>query len=131
MPRPVETYEERGFATILPKTWEGEIDTIGASDIPPLTKESVEESKFVEVDAVSTTAFLEYAQMMKAEREESLRRQEERRAIPQFGRATCGLSEGRETVSNYVEILVDGVKAVEYWGKPNGAVPRLFGGPGE
>lgn len=127
VPRPEETYEDRGFATILPKTWEGEINTIGAGDVPPLTKEAVEEAKFVEVDSASTGAFLEYASMMKEERAESLRRQAERNAMPLTGRATCGPSEGKEVVSNYVEVLVDGVKCTEYWGTPNGPVPRVFG----
>lgn len=131
VPRPAETYEKRGFSTILPKTWEGEIETIGVGDIPPITEESLEESKYVEVDSVANSAFVQYAQMMKAEREASLEKLKERNAVKQTGRATCGETEGRELVSNYSEILVDGVKAVEYWGVPNGAVPRLFGGPGE
>lgn len=131
VPRPVETYGKRSFATKLPKTWEGEIETIGAGDIPPLTKELLEESKYLPIDTVSTSAFLEFSQMVKDERAEALRLQAERNAAPQTGRATCGLSEGREYVSNYVEMLVDGVKCTEYWGVPNGPVPRLFGGPGE
>lgn len=126
VPRPVETYEKRGFATVLPKTWEGEVGTIGAPEAPLLVEPEEEE-----VDSVSTGAFLEYAQMMKQEREEALRKQSERNSVEQTGRPTCGESEGREFVSNAQDILLDGVKVVEYWGAPNGPVPRLFGGSSE
>lgn len=131
VPRPVETYDDRGFSTKLQKTWAGEVNTIGAGDIEPLTNEMVKESKLVPEDAESSGAFVEFAQMMKADREAALARQAARRDIAQPGRPTCGPNEGKDLVSNYVEILVDGVKAVEYWGVPNGNVPRLFGGPGE
>lgn len=130
VPRPVETYEDRGFATILPRTWEGETETVGASDIPPLTKESIEESRQVPVDAAATGAFVAFSQMVKAEREAQLAELKARNAAPTSGRATCGEEEGKTYVSNYRTVLVDGVKCVEYWGRPNGAVPRLFGGPG-
>nr|ATG31124.1 LRC4 [Griffithsia pacifica]5Y6P_C1 Chain C1, LRC4 [Griffithsia pacifica]5Y6P_D1 Chain D1, LRC4 [Griffithsia pacifica] len=131
VPRPVETYEDRGFATILPRTWEGETNTIGAGDIEPVTKEEVEESRKVPVDAASTGAFVEYARMMKEERAQALADQARRNSAPTSGRPTCGETEGTEFVSNARPILVDGVKVVEYWGVPNGPVPRLFGGPGE
>lgn len=129
VPRPVETYEDRGFATILPKTWEGEIQTIGASDVPALTKELLEEQRIVQVDMASTGAFLDYAQMVKEDRQNELDALKERNAAPTTGRATCGEVEGKAFVSNYRTVLVEGVKAVEYWGAPNGPVPRLFGGP--
>lgn len=130
VPRPIETYEDRGFSTILPRTWEGETETIGASDIPSLTKEDVEQSRIVQVDAAATGAFIDYAQMVKADREAQLKELLERNAAPTSGRATCGEEEGKAYVSNYRTVLVDGVKCVEYWGVANGPVPRLFGGPG-
>lgn len=131
VPRPVETYENRGFATILPKTWEGETQTIGVVDLPALAKndEKAAEERIVKVDAASTGAFVQFAQMMKDEREKELDMLKERNAAPTTGRATCGEEEGKAFVSNYRPVLVDGVKAVEYWGEPNGPVPRLFGGP--
>lgn len=50
-------------------------------------------------------------------------------APEQTGRATCGESEGREFVSNYNPMLVQGVKCVEYWGRSHSSpVPRVFGG---
>lgn len=127
VPRPLETYDDRGFATILPRTWEGETDTIGVSDIEPVTKEDLEEARQVEVDAASTGALVEYSMMVKDEREEMLAEQKRRSSLGQTGRATCGETEGKAFVSNYQTIQVDGVKCVEYWGKPNGPVPRLFG----
>lgn len=72
VPVPVETYEKRSFATVLPKTWEGEVVTIGAPDVPEMTKESIAESKLVPVSAASTAAFLEYSNSVKAEREAAL-----------------------------------------------------------
>lgn len=130
VPRPVETYDERSFATVLPRTWEGTTDTIGASDIAPITKEEVEQNRIVQVDAAATGAFVEYSQMVKLERQASLEDLKKRSELGKTGRATCGEEEGKAFVSNYKTILVEGVKAVEYWGVPNGAVPRLFGGPG-
>lgn len=125
--RPKETYENRAFSTILPKNWAGETSSIGALDIPPLTKESIEEAKKIPVSAASTGAFLEFANMMKDERAAQLKAQAERNSQPTLGRATCGPDEGKQYVSNYI---VDDVKCVEYWGVPVGNVPRLFGGPG-
>jgi len=72
VPVPVETYEKRSFATVLPKTWEGEVVTIGAPDVPELTEESIAESKLVPLSASSTAAFLEYNAMVKAERKAAL-----------------------------------------------------------
>lgn len=72
VPVPVETYEKRSFATVLPKTWEGEVVTIGTPDVPEMTKESIAEAKLVPVTAASTAAFLEYSNMVKAEREAAL-----------------------------------------------------------
>jgi len=72
VPVPVETYEKRSFATVLPKTWEGEVVTIGAPDVPELTEESIAESKLVPLSASSTAAFLEYSNMVKAERKAAL-----------------------------------------------------------
>ncbi|KAI0564781.1 hypothetical protein FGB62_23g29 [Gracilaria domingensis] len=129
-PRPIETYEDRSFATVLPRNWAGENSSIGAADIPPLTKESIEKSRQVEVTPESSSAFLEYSMMVKAEREQALEEQKKRSTLGKTGRATCGEAEGKAFVSNYQTVLVDGVKAVEYWGAPNGPVPRLFGGPG-
>ncbi|GAB0492830.1 hypothetical protein MMPV_004100 [Pyropia vietnamensis] len=130
VPVPVETYEKRSFATILPKTWEGEVVTIGAPDVPEMTKESIAESKLVPVSAASTAAFLEYSNSVKAEREAALAAFASGSGVEQTGRATCGESEGREYVSNYNPKLVQGVKCVEYWGRSHSSpVPRLFGGP--
>lgn len=72
VPVPVETYADRSFATVLPKTWEGEVVTIGAPDVPQMTEESIAEAKLVPLSAVSTAAFLEYSQSVKAEREAAL-----------------------------------------------------------
>lgn len=72
VPVPVETYEKRSFATVLPKTWEGEVVTIGAPDVPEMTEESIAEAKLVPVTASSTAAFLEYSNSVKAEREAAL-----------------------------------------------------------
>lgn len=129
VPRPVETYDDRAFSTKLPDTWSGDDfeTTIGALDVPPLTKESIEEARLIPVDAASTSAFLEFSDMVRDERAALLARQAERNAVPQSGRPTCGVSEGREYVSNAYD---DGVKCVEYWGTPNGPVNRLFGGDG-
>ncbi|PXF42297.1 hypothetical protein BWQ96_08016 [Gracilariopsis chorda] len=131
VPRPKENYDNRGFATVLPRNWEGEVSSIGAADITPVTKESIEESRKVKVTPASTSAFLEYSQMVKEDREKALAIQKDRSEIEKTGRATCGEEEGKAFVSNYQTVLVEGVKAVEYWGVPNGPVPRLFGGPGE
>lgn len=128
VPRPVETYENRGFAKVLPRTWEGEFETIGKPDIPTQTEEEDEEADAIEVDSESTGAFVRFAQMVKEDREKELAQLEARNAAPKTGRATCGEEEGKEFVSNYRPILVEGVKSVEYWGTPNGPVPRLFGG---
>lgn len=127
VPRPKETYEKRGFATILPRTWEGEVTTIGADDVPGLLADQPPTE--IEVDAESSGAFVEFAQMVKAEREQQLANLVARNAAPKEGRPTCGEAEGTALVSNYRTVLVEGVKAVEYWGAPNGPVPRLFGGP--
>lgn len=130
VPVPVETYEKRSFATVLPKTWEGEVVTIGAPDVPEMTEESIAEAKLVPVTASSTAAFLEYSNSVKAEREAALAAFANGSATEQTGRATCGESEGREFVSNYNPTLVNGVKCVEYWGRSNSSpVPRVFGGP--
>ncbi len=126
--RPVETYENRSFSTVLPKNWAGETSSIGALDIPPMTKEAIEEERLIPVTAAETGAFLDYAAMMKEEREAQLKRQAERNSAPMEGRATCGPDEGKQFVSNYIE---DSVQCVEYWGTPVGNVPRLFGGPGQ
>ena len=126
VPRPIETYDDRSFSTILPRTWEGEINTIGVSDITPETTKSKE----IEVSIESTGAFVDYARMVKEEREQALEEQKKRSTLGYTGRATCGESEGKAFVSNYRTILTEGVKVVEYWGVPNGPVPRLFGGPG-
>lgn len=106
------------------------METIGVSDLEPITKEDVEKSRQVQVDAAATGAFVDYAQMVKAERAASLEALKARSELEQTGRATCGEEEGKTFVSNSRPILVDGVKCVEYWGVPNGPVPRLFGGPG-
>ncbi|CAN8076541.1 unnamed protein product [Agarophyton chilense] len=129
--RPMETYEKRSFATTLPRNWAGEDNTIGSGDIEidPRTKVQVFMSREIQVPQESTSAFLEYSMQMKEEREKALQLQKEQSEKEQTGRATCGEEEGKELVSNYRTILVDGVKAVEYWGEPNGPVPRLFGGP--
>lgn len=129
VPRPVETYDKRSFTTALPETWSGEIETIGASDIPEMTKDSVEAERTIQVDMASTGAFLDYNRLVKDEREASLKALEARSQLGYTGRATCGEEEGKTFVSNYQTVLVDGVKAVEYWGVANGPVPRLFGGP--
>lgn len=132
VPRPVETYDDRSFSTPLPKNWAGEdFYSIGAGDVPPLTKEGIEKAREYPVSAASTGAFVAFNNMVKDERAAMLKRQAERNAMPQDGRATCGESEGKEYVSNYQEILTEGVFVSEYWGRPNGPVPRLFGGPGE
>lgn len=129
VPRPVETYENRGFAKILPRTWEGETETIGIASMPTLPEDR-ERARIIQVDNESTGAFLRFAQMVKEDREKELAELKIRNAIPMTGRATCGEEEGKEFVSNYRPVLVDGVKSVEYWGAPNGPVPKLFGGPG-
>lgn len=125
VPRPIETYDDRSFSTILPRTWEGEINSIGVSDITPETNKSKE----IEVTIESTGAFVDYARMVKEEREQALEEQKKRSSLGYTGRATCGETEGKAFVSNYRPILTEGVKVVEYWGVANGPVPRLFGGP--
>lgn len=129
VPRPVETYEERSFATELPKTWEGEVTTIGTTDLEdvPVEKLTPSGSLEVSVDAASSSAFLEISDMLREERKESLRKLEEAAANPVGGRPTCGEEEGRGFISNFDTRYLDGVKCVEYWGVPNGPVPRLFG----
>lgn len=126
-PRPVETYDKRSFTDAIPQTWDGEITTIGVTDMEPVTKESLEEDSQVSVSAADTGSFLAFSDMVRAERKAELEAQAARNAVEQTGRATCGESEGKEFVSNAVPILVEGVKCVEYWGAPNGPVPRLFG----
>lgn len=128
VPRPVETYEDRGFATVLPQNWAGETSSIGVADVVDLVpvKEDAREA-LANVDAAATGAFVEYAQMMREERQAELDSLKERSGLGDTGRATCGEEEGKAFVSNYRTVLVDGVKAVEYWGAPNGPVPRLFG----
>eukprot|EP00168_Porphyra_purpurea_P021288 TRINITY_DN940_c0_g1_i10.p2 TRINITY_DN940_c0_g1~~TRINITY_DN940_c0_g1_i10.p2 ORF type:complete len:188 (-),score=60.49 TRINITY_DN940_c0_g1_i10:527-1090(-) len=130
VPVPVETYEKRSFATVLPKTWEGEVVTIGAPDVPEMTEESIAEAKLVPLSASSTAAFLEYSNLVKEDRKAALAALAAGSETEQTGRATCGDSEGREYVSNSNPILVQGVKCIEYWGRSNpAAVPRAFGGP--
>lgn len=129
-PRPAEDYSDRGFATPLPRTWEGNTDTIGVSDIEPVTEEELAKRGEIEVSVASSGAFLEFSDMVREERKQQLEELIARNTAPTTGRATCGEEEGKTFVSNYRTILVDGVKAVEYWGAPNGPVPRLFGGEG-
>lgn len=97
VPRPKEDYSERSFATPLPVTWAGEVGTIGAADIPPMTKESIAESKLVPEDAASTGAFGDFARLMADERAAALASFDT--PDPNPGRATCGESEGRAYVS--------------------------------
>lgn len=124
---PVETYEKRSFTTPLPQTWEGDVQTIGASDVKEM--QVAQERKIIQVDAASTGAFVDFVQLVKDDRQNELDALKERNAAPTTGRATCGEEEGKTYVSNYRAVLVEGVKAVEYWGAPNGPVPKLFGGP--
>lgn len=127
VPRPLETYDDRSFTDPIPQTWEGEITTIGVTDIEPVTKESLEKARQVQVDNTSTSAFLEFSDTVRAERKAQLEAQAARNSVEQDGRATCGEAEGREFVSNAIPIYYEGVKCVEYWGAANGPVPRLFG----
>ena len=132
VPRPVETYEQRGFATVLPRNWAGETSSIGVADVAdlvPVREDALQ--ALANVDAASTGAFVEYTRSVRKDREMQLDALKERNAMPTTGRATCGEEEGKAFVSNYRTVLVEGVKAVEYWGAPNGPVPRLFGGPTE
>lgn len=129
VPRPVETYDNRSFTAPIPQTWEGEVTTIGVADIEPVTKESLAASREIVVDAAATSAFLEYSDAVRADRQQSLEDLAKRNAEPVYGRATCGEEEGRGFISNFDTRYLTGVKAVEYWGVPNGPVPRLFGGP--
>lgn len=99
VPRPKEDYSERSFATPLPVTWAGEVGTIGAGDIPPMTKESIAESKLVPEDAASTGALSDFARMMAGERAAALAAFDNPEPNP--GRPTCGESEGR----GYVRLL--------------------------
>lgn len=129
VPRPVETYDDRSFATELPKTWEGEVTTIGTTDLEdePAGQLTSSGSLEITVDSASTSAFLEISDMLREERKEALRKLEEAAATPVEGRPTCGEEEGRGFISNFDTRYLGGVKCVEYWGAPNGPVPRLFG----
>lgn len=116
VPRPAENYAERSFATPLPVTWAGDVGTIGAADIDQgLTKEGIEESKRVPIDAASTGALGDYARMMADERRAALSKFDEKVDVP--GRATCGESEGKRFVSNYRPELLNGTGWGEYWAK--------------
>lgn len=126
VPRPVETYDNRGFAKVLPRTWAGATETIGVASMPTLPEDR-ERARIIQVDNEATGAFVRFAQMVKDDREKELAELKARNATPMTGRATCGEEEGKEFVSNYRTVLVDGVKSVEYWGAPNGPVPKLFG----
>mmetsp|Transcript_14316 Transcript_14316/g.38371 ORF Transcript_14316/g.38371 Transcript_14316/m.38371 type:complete len:159 (+) Transcript_14316:153-629(+) len=114
VPAPVEDYSKRSFATVLPKTWEGEVPTVGAADNEGVTEESVKESKYVPESSVSNSAFVEYARMMQREREAAIAKLLSTKPVTE-GRPTCGEQEGRMFVSNYNPVLVEGVKCVEYW----------------
>mmetsp|Transcript_11454 Transcript_11454/g.20722 ORF Transcript_11454/g.20722 Transcript_11454/m.20722 type:complete len:184 (-) Transcript_11454:134-685(-) len=132
VPAPVETYSNRSFSTILPKTWEGEVTTIGATDIGDALQVSKSETEAIEaVTAQSTAGFVEYAAMMKDERMKMLETLKMKNAMESSssGRATCGESEGKKFVSNSRDVLRDGVVCVEYWQKKTfDSVPRVFGG---
>lgn len=128
VPLPEETYANRSFTTELPQTWQGEVTTIGVSEIGPVTEDLVEKAREIPVDADASRAFVEFSQMVKGERQEALAEQARRATSPVGGRPTCGDQEGRGVVSNFQTIYLDGVKCVEYWGAPNGNVPKLFGG---
>eukprot|EP00179_Madagascaria_erythrocladioides_P003415 CAMPEP_0198314720 /NCGR_PEP_ID=MMETSP1450-20131203/5250_1 /TAXON_ID=753684 ORGANISM="Madagascaria erythrocladiodes, Strain CCMP3234" /NCGR_SAMPLE_ID=MMETSP1450 /ASSEMBLY_ACC=CAM_ASM_001115 /LENGTH=168 /DNA_ID=CAMNT_0044017793 /DNA_START=111 /DNA_END=617 /DNA_ORIENTATION=- len=112
VPAPVETYDERGFAEILPKTWEGEVESIGAGDVEVAELATAGE---IEVDGVASSAFVQYAAMMAEERKAALAKFDVEKQT-ETGRATCGPEAGKESVSNARDILVSGVKCVEYWG---------------
>uniref|UniRef100_A0A7S0T6I9 Uncharacterized protein n=1 Tax=Erythrolobus madagascarensis TaxID=708628 RepID=A0A7S0T6I9_9RHOD len=98
VPAPVETYEKRSFATVLPKTWEGEVPTVGVADAP----EAVEEDWLVPETAESTSAFVEYARKMKDEREAALA-------------AKLSEADGDLYPSNFAAIKYEGVKCFESW----------------
>lgn len=126
VPKPEETYEKRGFTTLLPRTWAGEITTIGVTDIQAEEEEAAEKS-LPPVDPEASSAFSEFSRIMKEDRENALAEQARFNSVEMSGRATCGESEGRERVSNFPPIKLESTKCVEYWGAPNGPVPRLFG----
>lgn len=126
----VETYENRSFATPLPRTWEGDVPSFGVSDVEPsqTTDDTPEDTDLTIIeDDESPSALAEFIELMKEERKQILDEQARRNSVVQTGRPTCGPSEGREVVSNFQPIYMDGTKCVEYWGAPNGPVPRLFG----
>lgn len=125
-PQPEETYEKRGFTTVLPRTWEGEVTSIGVIDVQTEVEEAAQKT-LPAVDDESSSAFSEFARLMKEERENSLAEQARLNSVEMSGRPTCGESEGREYVSNFQPVKLESTKCVEYWGAPNGPVPRLFG----
>lgn len=130
---PESPFKNRSFTTVLPKTFEGETGSVGSGDVSVLTREDLPEREEIKLstllpdDDVSKGALAEFAQMVRSERAASLAALKARNELVGTGRATCGEDEGKETISNSREVLVDGVKAVEYWGVANGPVPRLFG----
>lgn len=145
VPKPKETYEDRSFTKILPRTWEGEIDTIGAGDAAererlsgqgqaktlPGQKEGVVkyEDRFADVDKQSTNAFLKFNDMMREERKKDMERLKKMKMQELDGRATCGPEAGKEKVSNFREDLyLNPTDATEYWrDKTYDRVPRRFG----
>lgn len=126
VPQPEETYEKRGFTTLLPRTWAGEVTSIGVIDVQEEEEEAAE-GTIIPVDPDSSAAFSEFSRIMKEDRENALAEQARLNSTEMSGRATCGESEGRENVSNFQPIKLESTKCVEYWGAPNGPVPRLFG----
>ena len=99
-------YEGRSFAEVLPKSWAGDMPSVGAWNewLPkeePLTEEQVK-------------AFSDYNNMVAAERAAAMAAKSAAAAVE--GRPTCG-EEGGKFVSNSNPVLVSGVKCVEYWRK--------------
>lgn len=129
-PNPETSYERRSFTTNLPQTWAGEITSVSVTDFEEDSTAS-KLAREIQVSDESTAAFAEYSEMVKNEREAALAEQARRSSAPASGRATCGEEEGRAVVSNFLTQYLDGVKCVEYWGAPNGPVPKLFGGPSQ
>lgn len=116
VPRPVEDYSKRGFATPLPLTWAGETGTIGVADIDQsLTAESVAAAaaNILPEDAASKGALGDYARLVADDRRAALAKFDEPQVVE--GRATCGESEGRKYVSNYNPKLISGTGWGEYW----------------
>lgn len=126
-PSPEMSYEKRSFTTSLPQTWAGEVPSISVADVEDSSDSNF--SNQIEVPDESTNAFIEYSELVKSEREAALAEQARRSAAPASGRPTCGDEEGRAVVSNFLTQYLEGVKCVEYWGVPNGPVPKLFDGP--